>query len=532
LKRLGKATGKHGVLAAAFGALALGLMPTAQAAEVAGITVVADGTDCGTTRAGSSNPTFYSSNHRLVVTAGGRQIALYDAHGSGQQLAWRDSGGAWRSDAAGFLAEDLANDRTGSVALVRTPSGAEQAWLVWAGYETAGTGQIQNLPLELRRLTNLDGATGPTIGAEVQVRPVGMGNLRPDIAFENGTGVVSWVEKVGAASFELKTTTFTDLSTNTPSFSTPVVVATSSNAEMTATLVETSQGVKMIARTDKLRVFTHSPDFTSWTASVDAIDVAADARPSAVDLASGDILVSASDGGAVKVARFPSAGSGATVELTLGAGYREPSIASDGAQTWLFAVRSDGDVVSRLRGADGVWSTQDSLEIDGGAYGNDLAWPNLVRDTDGWLRALVDGPRCEGRVYRNWVLAYQRPASDTPPPPPPSEDPSLSINDVTVTEGNDGTKAASFTVRLSQASADTVTVNYATENGTAVARTDYRPKTNTLTFLPGVVSKKVSVAVKGDTVAEATETFFLRLSGATNATISDDLGQATIIDND
>jgi hypothetical protein len=38
--------------------------------------------------------------------------------------------------------------------------------------------------------------------------------------------------------------------------------------------------------------------------------------------------------------------------------------------------------------------------------------------------------------------------------------------------------------------------------------------------------------VKGDTVAEATETFFLRLSGATNATISDDLGQATIIDND
>ena len=45
--------------------------------------------------AGSSNPTFYANNHRMVVTPGGRQLALYDPDGSGVQLAWRDGTGAW-----------------------------------------------------------------------------------------------------------------------------------------------------------------------------------------------------------------------------------------------------------------------------------------------------------------------------------------------------------------------------------------------------------------------------------------------------
>jgi hypothetical protein len=510
-------------------ALALGVMPAAHAAETAGVSVVADETDCNRAQAGSSNPSFYASNHRMVVTAGGRQLALYDAHDSGQQLAWRDPGGSWVSDAAGYLAEDLANDRPGSIALARDAAGAEHAWLVWAGYETVGTGQIQSLAVEMRRLSSLDASGGPTIGPEVQVWPTGLGNLRPDIAFENGRGVIAWIEKAGSTSYELKTTSFDDLSSNAPAFTAPVVVARTSNAEMTATLVETPEGVKIVARTDKLRVYTHSPDLSSWSASA-GVDAAADVRPSAVDLGSGDILAALGGDGAVKVVRFASSGASADIDLAPLAGHKQPSLATDGARAWLFMIRSDGDLVSRVRAAGGTWSAQDALEVAGDPYGDDLEWPNLMRDTDGWLRLLLDGRRCAGREFRNEVLAYQRSTGDAPPPPP--ELPSLSVNNVTVTEANRVNKAATFTVSLSQPSSDTVTVAFATRNGSAVAPADYGARAGSLSFAPGVVSKRVSITVKGERVVEGTERFFLRLSGAANATISDNLGRATIIDND
>jgi hypothetical protein len=78
--------------------------------------------------------------------------------------------------------------------------------------------------------------------------------------------------------------------------------------------------------------------------------------------------------------------------------------------------------------------------------------------------------------------------------------PSLSINDVAVTEGNSGTTTASFTVSLSAASGQTVTVGYATANGTATtADADYVAASGTLTFTPGVTTRPVNVTVNGDT---------------------------------
>jgi hypothetical protein len=110
--------------------------------------------------------------------------------------------------------------------------------------------------------------------------------------------------------------------------------------------------------------------------------------------------------------------------------------------------------------------------------------------------------------------------------------PSISIDDATVNEGNSGTTDAVFTVSLSTPSAFTVTVNYTTANGTAVAPGDYAVKTGTVTFNPGDVSETVSVQVKGDTLDEANEGFTLNLSNATNATIGDGAGAGTIKDND
>jgi hypothetical protein len=116
------------------------------------------------------------------------------------------------------------------------------------------------------------------------------------------------------------------------------------------------------------------------------------------------------------------------------------------------------------------------------------------------------------------------------------DSPSLSINDVTVTEGNSGPTIATFTVTLSPASNQTVTVNYATSSAspaTAVAGTDYVATSGTLTFLPNETSKTFDVTVNGDTTNEAIcETYFVNLSTPTNATISDSQGQGGITDDD
>ncbi len=107
--------------------------------------------------------------------------------------------------------------------------------------------------------------------------------------------------------------------------------------------------------------------------------------------------------------------------------------------------------------------------------------------------------------------------------------PSLGITDVSLKEN---TTNALFTVRLSAASQATVTVNYATANGSAKAPADYTATSGTLTFAPGETTKTIAVPIRGDRRDERNEVFFVNLSGASNATISDAQGLGTIIDND
>ena len=94
----------------------------------------------------------------------------------------------------------------------------------------------------------------------------------------------------------------------------------------------------------------------------------------------------------------------------------------------------------------------------------------------------------------------------------PLDAPSLSINDVTVTEGNTGTVVAEFTVTLSAAFSQPVTVHYATADGSAKAGSDYQAASGTLTFAPGdPLTQTVSVLVNGDRLGEANEGFSVRL---------------------
>ena len=107
--------------------------------------------------------------------------------------------------------------------------------------------------------------------------------------------------------------------------------------------------------------------------------------------------------------------------------------------------------------------------------------------------------------------------------------PSLSITDVSQNEGNSGTTNFVFNVTLSAPSGFTVTVDYATANGTATtAGNDYQQISGTLTFNPGDTTKTVTVLVNGDTTFEPDETFFLNLYSATHATISKSQGTGTI----
>ncbi len=110
--------------------------------------------------------------------------------------------------------------------------------------------------------------------------------------------------------------------------------------------------------------------------------------------------------------------------------------------------------------------------------------------------------------------------------------PSLSINNLTVTEGNSGTTNATFTVTLSPASDKAVTVNFVTADGSARAGVDYKPLSGSRTFLAGQTSKTITVMVLGDTADEGNETFKVNLSNATNANIADSIGQGTITDDD
>ncbi|TMP96835.1 MAG: hypothetical protein E6L09_14405 [Verrucomicrobia bacterium] len=111
--------------------------------------------------------------------------------------------------------------------------------------------------------------------------------------------------------------------------------------------------------------------------------------------------------------------------------------------------------------------------------------------------------------------------------------PSLSINNVTVTEGDSGTTNANFTVTLSTVSGKTVTVNYATADGTATAPSDYVSVPATaLTFNPGETTKTITVQVNGDIVDEPNETFTVNLSNPINATLSAGTGTGTILNDD
>lgn len=155
--------------------------------------------------------------------------------------------------------------------------------------------------------------------------------------------------------------------------------------------------------------------------------------------------------------------------------------------------------------------------------GYDYAWANAINDAgmiagNGSLWNPVSG-KIQDRAYLMTPRSVGIPL--------------VTIDDVVVTEGNNGTTNAQLTVRLSEASSQAVTVNYATANGTANASNDYLATSGTLTFAPGQLAQTVSVTILADRVAEPySESIYVTLTNPVNAALANATGTARIEDDE
>jgi hypothetical protein len=367
---------------------------------------------------GSSNPTFFSNNRRLAVAASGRILAVYDPHGSGQQLAWRDGDGAWatRTQGAvddGFLSSSAPGDRPASIALARDAMGRQHAWIVTSGAEF----KEYPLPVELRRLSALSDRAGPRVGVAVLAQKTGLGNARADLAFEMGRrgrarGVVAWLQRVAYDTYRLMTAWFTNHRVDRPRLHHRRALLSTRGDGSVPTLVTTPKGMRVVVRTGagRLVVFRHSrpSPLSRWTRSRARIT---DAGPqlSAVHLASRGIFAATqvSNRSWIKVIRFlPRAGRTRVVGLFKG--YAQPTVAGRGSKVWVLMVRlRDGALVSRRLTVGFGWSKRDRVEIAAAPDASYL-WPNAFRRAGPRLRVLVQGRRCPTNPKANQVVAYQR----------------------------------------------------------------------------------------------------------------------------
>ena len=113
-------------------------------------------------------------------------------------------------------------------------------------------------------------------------------------------------------------------------------------------------------------------------------------------------------------------------------------------------------------------------------------------------------------------------------PNPPT---AVSINDASLVAGVSGTAAMDFAATLLSPSGKTISVHYATSNGSATSPPDYVAVTGTVTFAPGVTSQTVAVAVDGTLLDKFPETFSVTLSAPVNVNLSRTVGVGTIDEN-
>lgn len=187
------------------------------------------------------------------------------------------------------------------------------------------------------------------------------------------------------------------------------------------------------------------------------------------------------------------------------------------------------------------YATSDGTATAGQDYGNTLGtlfWADGDGDVKGFTIPITDDGLSEGSETVNVTLsnavgdiAIGSPGQAVLTIVDNEENFALSIDDVSQAEGN-GLNFVTFTVSMSGAATQPVTVNFSTADGTATAPSDYTSASGQLTFAPGETLKLVSISINGDTTVEADESFTVALDSPTNAVIGDGLGTATLLNDD
>src|SRR5205085_10195218 len=168
---------------------------------------------------------------------------------------------------------------------------------------------------------------------------------------------------------------------------------------------------------------------------------------------------------------------------------------------------SDDDATSStLNFADNQVSATDTVTIndDGTPELNETLFLNLSNPTNG---ALITDAQGQGTILNDDGTPIQ-----------------VSINDVSISEGNAGTSILTFTVTRTGGSG-AFDVSFGTANDTATAGSDYVANSGKLNFTAGQNSQTNSITINGDTTPEQTEQFFVNLTNPTNnAVITDGQG--------
>ena len=361
---------------------------------------IAQITDVVPVSEGSSNPTYFATNHRVAVTAGGRMLVVHGRHSRGVQLRWKNKGSAtWNTTTKGAVIDGMLLDGTGSgdwpssIVVAKGSDGKERAWVVMGDVNFVGSN-----PIRMRVLSGLDAAGGPTVGPIVVVDASARGDAFVDIAMERRPaggvrGAVAFVERIDDNTWHVTVKWFTNTATSTPTFTGAHAILSSSTGRKAPTVVPTSVGLSLLVRGAKGAITRYVHDrhaaLTSWRLRGAGVRAGAKAKPSATGLSNGDVVMAIEDNviaNHVTVQRFKPGGA-VTGMLTM-SGFSMPSVASSGKDVWLVMIR-DGDnaVVSRhfnpLSGWAGV-----RVEVSA-AHGGHHAWPNVLRTGRGHLRFIA-----------------------------------------------------------------------------------------------------------------------------------------------
>jgi predicted extracellular nuclease len=200
------------------------------------------------------------------------------------------------------------------------------------------------------------------------------------------------------------------------------------------------------------------------------------------------------------------------------------SAASAGAVTFDIATAdgtattADGDYVAKSLTSQTIAAGLTTYTFDVTVNGDGTVEPNetfLVNVTNVSGATVADG-QGQGTITND----------DFPPVP------TVSVGDASIAEGQSGVSYLTFTVTLSFAPTSTVTVDFATADGTATAGSDYLAVVGTVSFAAGQTTQTFTVPVIGDVAAEANETLTVNLTNPTGATLADAQGLGTITNDD